>query len=95
MCLSDKCMQWSNKNNVFYLKIELRYIEQNVKHQYSQIYRHEGRIGIFCEIIIYTIYIHPKVQIFSNLILELVEIFEFYWLLSVWMVAMYTTSIHH
>ena len=66
---------------IFYLKIELRYIEQNVKHQYSQIYRHKGRIGIFCEIIIYTIDIHRKVQVFR--------------LLNVWMVAMYTTSIHH
>ena len=36
----------------FYLKIELRYIEQNVKHQYSQIYRHRGGIGMPCEIII-------------------------------------------
>ena len=59
MYLSDKDMQWSNKNNDFYLKIELRYIEQNVKHQYSQIYRHKGRIGLFCEIIIYTIDRHP------------------------------------
>ena len=46
MYLSDKDMQWSNKNNdFFYLKIELRYIEQNVKHQYSQLYRHKWRIG--------------------------------------------------
>ena len=47
MYLSDKDMQWSNKNNDFYLKIELRYIEQNVKHQYSQIYRRKGGIGMF------------------------------------------------
>ena len=53
MCLSDKGMQWSNKNMIFYLKIELRYIEQNVKHQYSQIYRHKEEIWMFFQIIIY------------------------------------------
>ena len=63
MYLSDKDMQWSNKNNDFYLKIELRYIEQNVKHQYSQIYRHKGRIGMFFEIIICKEYKHPKMQV--------------------------------
>ena len=56
---------------IFYLKIELRYIEQNVKHQYSQIYRHKGRIGLFCEIIIYTMDRRPKLQIILRVLKRL------------------------
>ena len=55
---------------IFYLKIELRYIEQNVKHQYSQIYRHMDGIRIFFEIIIFKEHKHPKVKVFCNEVLN-------------------------